>query len=95
MFDFRGFVADVIGLVNTLLWIYMWIIIVRALISWVNPNPYNPAVRFLYGVTEPVLQAVRYRIARLTWSTGIDFSPLIVIIVIMIIRAFLSRILLI
>ena len=61
--------------------IYMWIIIIRALISWVSPNPYNPIVRFLYRVTEPVLRPVR-RIIPLQ-GLGIDFSPVVVILVIL------------
>ncbi len=52
--------------------IYMWIIIIRALLSWVNPDPYNPIVRFLYQVTEPVLDQVR---KRLPYIGGIDISP--------------------
>jgi YggT family protein len=60
--------------------IYMWIIIIRALISWVSPDPYNPIVRFLYRVTEPVLRPVR-RILPIG-GMGMDFSPLIVILII-------------
>lgn len=56
--------------------IYMWVIIVRALISWVNPDPWNPIVQFLDRATEPVLAPIR---RRLGWGMGIDFSPLIVI----------------
>lgn len=65
---------------------YMWIIIIRALISWVNPDPYNPIVRFLYQVTEPVL----YRIRRaVPYMGGLDISPLIVILVIYFLKWFL------
>ena len=82
------FVANVIDIG---LLIYMWIIIIRALISWVSPDPYNPIVRFLYRVTEPVLRPVR-RILPVS-GMGIDFSPLIVILVIYFLRIFLVRIL--
>lgn len=68
------------------LFIYMWMIIIRAIISWVNPDPYNPIVQFLYRSTEPVLQPVR-RMLPITW--GIDFSPLVVIIAIMFLDQFL------
>lgn len=68
------------------LFIYMWMIIIRAIISWVNPDPYNPIVQFLYRSTEPVLQPVR-RLLPITW--GIDFSPLVVIIAIMFLDQFL------
>jgi YggT family protein len=71
--------------------IYMWIIIIRALISWVSPDPYNPIVRFLYRVTEPVLRPVRRVLP--VGGIGIDFSPLIVILVIYVLRIFLVRIL--
>jgi YggT family protein len=71
--------------------IYMWIIIIRALISWVSPDPYNPIVRFLYRVTEPVLRPVR-RILPIG-GMGIDFSPLIVILLIYVLRIFLVRML--
>jgi YggT family protein len=69
--------ASVIGLVLNL---YMWIIIARAVISWVNPDPYNPIVRFLYSITDPVLLAIRRRLP-LSFG-GIDFSPIVVILVI-------------
>jgi len=76
--------ASVLGMVLT---VYMWIVIARALISWVNPDPYNPIVRFLYSATEPLL----YRVRRaLPFSTGgIDFSPLIVIFVLVFLQNFL------
>lgn len=61
------------------LWLYMWVIIVRALISWVNPDPWNPIVRFLERATEPVLYPIR---RRLGWRTGIDLSPIIAILII-------------
>jgi len=81
-------VANVIDIGLT---VYMWVIIIRALISWVSPDPYNPIVRFLYRVTEPVLRPVR-RILPIG-GIGIDFSPLIVILVIYFLRIFLVRIL--
>jgi YggT family protein len=64
----------------------MWIIIISALISWVNPDPYNPIVRFLHTVTDPVLRPVR---KRLGMAMGIDISPLIVILIIMFIKHFI------
>ncbi len=76
--------ATVIDLVLNL---YMWIIIARAVISWVNPDPYNPIVRVLYSVTDPVLLAIRRRLP-LNFS-GIDFSPIVVILAIIFLRQFL------
>ncbi|MBI5969616.1 MAG: YggT family protein [Deltaproteobacteria bacterium] len=66
--------------------VYMWIIIARALVSWVNPDPYNPVVRFLSQVTEPVLGRLR---RLLPYMGGVDVSPVIVIFAIFIVRQFL------
>ena len=76
--------ASVIGLVLNL---YMWVIIARAVISWVNPDPYNPIVRFLYSITDPVLLAIRRRLP-LSFG-GIDFSPILVILAIIFLQRFL------
>ncbi len=65
--------------------IYFWIIVVRALLSWVNPDPYNPIVRFLYQVTEPVLGRIR---SVLPFIGGIDISPLIAILIIIFFQRF-------
>lgn len=59
--------------------LYMWVIIARALISWVNPDPWNPIVQFLDRVTEPVLAPIR---RWLGWRMGIDLSPLVAILII-------------
>ncbi|MBM4139698.1 MAG: YggT family protein [Nitrospira sp.] len=58
---------------------YAWIIIARALISWVNPDPWNPIVQFLDRVTEPVLSPIR---RRLGWRMSVDLSPLVAIVAI-------------
>jgi YggT family protein len=63
---------------HILLQIYMWIVIIGALLSWVNPDPYNPIVRFLYSATEPVFTWIRRKLPFLRMG-GIDFSPLILI----------------
>ena len=72
--------------------IYMWIIIGRAVVSWVNADPYNPIVRFLHNVTEPVLSAIRRRVP--VFYSGIDFSPIVVILAIVFLRAFVVQTLL-
>lgn len=65
---------------------YMWIVIARAVLSWVNPDPYNPIVRFIHNVTEPVLYRIR---TKLPFDFGgIDFSPIIVILVIIFLQNF-------
>jgi YggT family protein len=76
------------NVLDILLNIYMWVLIISALLSWVSPDPYNPIVRFLYGATEPVLRPIR---RRLGIYGGIDFSPLIAILAIIFIRSFLVR----
>jgi YggT family protein len=73
-------------IINMVLNIYMWIVIIAALISWVNPDPYNPIVRFLYRATGPVFQRVRRFVPPLG---GIDLSPLIVLLVIYFLQYFL------
>jgi len=76
-------------LLEYVLWAYMWIIIIRALLSWVNPDPWNPIVRFLHQVTEPVLRPIRRRLP----VTGVDFSPVVVILAIYFLQRFLVRVL--
>ena len=71
-------IAYLLDLVSLALQIYIYIIVARALISWVNPDPYNPIVRFLYRATEPVLRPVREMLPMS--QMGIDFSPMIVIL---------------
>jgi YggT family protein len=69
--------------------VYMWLVIARALLSWVNPDPYNPIVRFLYNITEPVLYWLRRRVP-LDFG-GLDLSPLAVILVIYLLDLFLVQ----
>lgn len=74
----------VLGIANVLdvvLGIYKWVIIIRALISWVNPDPYNPIVQALTRLTEPVLRPIRKLVP--PYKVGIDLSPLIAILVIL------------
>jgi YggT family protein len=89
VFVVREFLMAVAWLLEYVLWAYMWIIIIRALLSWVNPDPWNPIVRFLYQVTEPVLRPIRRRLP----MSGIDFSPIVVILVIYFLQRFLVRVL--
>jgi YggT family protein len=89
MFVARELLLAIAWLVNYLLWAYMWVLIIRALISWVNPDPWNPIVQFLNRITEPVLRPVRQRLP----MTGIDFSPIIVILAIMFLQRFLVPVL--
>lgn len=70
-----------------------WLIIIRALISWVNPDPYNPIVRILQTITEPILYQIR-RLLPFTLNLGVDISPVIAILAIMFLKSFLVRTLL-
>jgi len=76
-------------IVNMLLNIYYWVVIIAALISWVNPDPYNPVVKFLRAVTEPVLRPIRRLIGHRLGP--IDISPIIVLLGILFIQKFLVR----
>jgi len=89
MFVISNFLLAVAWILGTVLTLYTWILIGRAVISWVNPDPYNPIVRFLYNATEPVL----YRVRRLVPSVygGIDFSPLIILLGLYFLQIFLVR----
>jgi len=82
--NFMAALAEVIDIVLTL---YMYVIIIRALISWVNPDPYNTIVQILYKMTEPVLAPLRRLVP--PWKLGIDFSPLIAILIIIFLQRFL------
>jgi YggT family protein len=87
VFVFGNLIVAVAEVVDIVLSLYKWVIIIAALISWVSPDPYNPVVRFLYSVTEPVLRPVRRLIG---YRLGpVDISPLIVILVIIFVQMFL------
>lgn len=73
--------------INLLLDAYIWIIIARALISWVNPDPHNPVVRFLHRVTDPVLDRLRRFIPPIG---GMDLTPIALILAIVFVQSFLS-----
>ena len=89
MFIFSNFLLAIAKILDILLSIYMWIIIISALLSWVNPDPYNPIVRFLHAVTEPVLRPIRRIIG---FRLGvIDISPMVVILAILFVKSFLIQ----
>jgi YggT family protein len=79
MFVFRNVLLGTATVLDYVLWLYMWIIIARALISWVNPDPWNPIVQFLDRATEPVLAPIRRWMG---WRMGIDLSPIIAILIV-------------
>ena len=79
-------IADVLDVVLT---IYMWVIIIRALISWVNPDPYNPIVQILNRLTEPVHRPLRNLAP--PWIIGIDLSPFIALLIIIFLKKALIK----
>lgn len=89
MFVLGNIILGIAKVVEVLLTIYLWVIIIRALISWVNPDPYNPIVRFLQSATEPVLKPLRKLVP--PWKLGVDLSPLIAILIIMFLQVALVR----
>jgi YggT family protein len=87
MFALKNLIEALASILNLGLTIYLWIIIARALLSWVNPDPYNPIVRFLYNVTEPVLGWVRRRVPLI--FGGLDLTPILVLLAIIFLQRFL------
>jgi len=87
MFVISNLLIAVAKVVDIALTIFMWIVIARAILSWVSPDPYNPIVRFIHNVTEPVLYQIRKRIP-LNFG-GIDFSPILVLLAVIFLQRFL------
>ena len=86
MFVISNLLIAVAKVVDLALTIFMWIVIARAILSWVNPDPYNPIVRFIHNITEPVLYQIRRRIP-LNFG-GIDFSPILVLLAVIFLQRF-------
>ncbi|SFV49825.1 Integral membrane protein YggT, involved in response to extracytoplasmic stress (osmotic shock) [hydrothermal vent metagenome] len=88
-------IADILvgigGIVISLINLYIWVIIISALLSFVNPDPFNPIVQFLYRVTNPAYDFVR-RFMRTDFN-GLDFAPLIIIIALQVVIIILQSIL--
>ena len=93
MFILSNLLVGIASVLDIALTIAYWLILVRAIISWVNPDPHNPIVQFLYKTTEPILYPIRKILpAGLRW--GIDISPIIAFLAIMFLRMFLVKTLL-
>jgi len=86
MFILSNLFSAIAGVMSWVLDIYMWIIIAGAVLSWVNPDPHNPVVKFINNVTEPVFYQIRKRLPVV--FGGFDLSPILVILVIQFIKAF-------
>ena len=87
MFILANFVHALADILNIALTIMYWLILFRAIISWVNPDPFNPIVQFLHRVTEPVLEPLR----RLLPPMPLDISPILAFLGIIFLRSFLVR----
>ena len=85
MFIFSNFLIAVAKIADILLSLLYWLILIRALISWVNPDPHNAIVQFLYRATEPILQPIRKMLPRM----AIDISPIIAFFAIIFLKSFL------
>ncbi len=83
----QGIGSIVIGVID----VYIWVVIISALLSFVNPDPHNPIVQFLYKITNPAYKLVRKFIK--TNFNGLDLAPLIIIIILQILVVLLSSIL--
>ena len=89
MFVFSNLLTAIAKIMDVVLVIFMWIVIARAVLSWVNPDPYNPIVRFIHNITEPVLFQIRKRIP-LNFG-GIDFSPILVLLAVIFLQRFVVQ----
>jgi len=84
-------IVGVGGIFISLINVYIWVIIISALLSFVNPDPYNPVVQFLNRITNPAYNMVRKFMP--TIFNGIDFAPLVIIIGLQVLMIVLSSIL--
>ncbi len=89
MFILSNFLVAVAQVLDYVLWAYTWILLARVVISWVNADPYNSLVRFIYSATEPVLERVRERFP--VYAGGLDLSPVVVWIAVLFLQRFLVR----
>ena len=89
MFVIANLLIATASVLDYVLWAYMWILIGRVIVSWVNADYHNPIVRFLYAATEPVLAPLRRRLP--LFAGGFDLSPIIVFLAIVFLQRFLVR----
>ncbi len=86
MYIIGYFIMAVAKVMDVILIAYMWVVVARAVLSWVNPDPFNPIVRFIHNVTEPLLYQIRTRIP-INFG-GMDLSPIVVFAGIIFLRTF-------
>lgn len=90
MFVIQNVLMAVVSVLSTLLNLYFWVVIVAAVITWVRPDPYNPIVRALRMMTEPAFYYVR-KWMPFTYRAGLDFSPVVVLLVIQLVDQIVVR----
>lgn len=86
----QGIIAGLGGIVHSLLTVYIWVVIIGALLSWVRPDPYNPIVQIIYRLTEPAYKAIR-RIMPTVFN-GIDLAPILLIVLLQVIDVILVNV---
>ena len=89
MLVFSNLLIAIAKVLDVVLVVFMWIVIARAILSWVSPDPYNPIVRFIHNITEPVLSQIRKRLP--VNFGGIDFSPILVLLVVIFLQQFVVQ----
>jgi YggT family protein len=90
MFALANLFSALAYVLNVILTVLYWLILIRALVSWVSPDPYNPIVQFLNKTTEPILYPIR-KILPFSLKFGIDISPIIAFFIIVFLRKFLVQ----
>lgn len=81
--------GSIATIVLSVIFLYKWVVIISALLSWVRPDPYNPIVQMLYRLTEPAYAFIRRYIP--TVFGGMDLAPLILILILVFLETFLGR----
>lgn len=89
MLVFSNLLIAIAKVLDVVLVVFMWIVIARAILSWVSPDPYNPIVRFIHNITEPVLSQIRKRLP--VNFGGIDFSPILVLLAVIFLQQFVVQ----
>jgi YggT family protein len=87
VYAWTSLIVFIAQIIQEILTVYFWIVIIAAVMTWIEPNPYNPIVRFLYAATEPAFDWVREHLPVVLG--GIDLSPIVVLLVIEFIQVWL------
>ena len=89
MFILSNLLISVARLIDIIITLFYWLIIIRALVSWVNPDPFNPIMQFLQRTTDPILMPIRRALKMQFWA--IDISPIIAVLGLIFMQSFLVR----